>query len=106
MTRRWMLSMSILVGLTLSGCDEEKASEPSPTAAAKSDEIGVAECDEWVDKMSGCLDKMTEQERAAAEPVFKQNQEQWKKAAAEGATHLGPTCKAALEAYAQNPRCQ
>jgi len=104
--RRRMLTISVVASLLLGGCDEDKTSETSPPAPETSDKIGVAECDEWVDKMSGCLGKMTDQERAAAEPVFKQNQAQWKKAAADGATHLAPTCKAALEAYQQNPRCQ
>lgn len=90
--------------VALASCDkDETAAAEQP--AATSQGIGVAECDEYVQKMSACLAKMTEQARAGAEPAFKQNQENWKKAAAEG-VDLKPTCQAALTSVQNNALCK
>lgn len=77
-------------------------------AAATGDSVGVAECDDYLKKMESCLGKMPPEGKAAQEQAFKQSREAWKAAAAtpQGKEGLKTTCKASLDALAQNPMCK
>src|SRR5688572_21067022 len=76
--------------------------------AASGDSVGVAECDDYLTKMEACLGKMPAEAKAAQEQAFKQSREAWKQAAAtpQGKDGLKTTCKASLDALAQNPMCK
>jgi hypothetical protein len=94
------------VGMT-TGCGGGDKKEGDGAAAA-GDSVGVAECDEYLTKMEACLGKMPAEAKAAQEQAFKQSREAWKQAAAtpQGKEGLKTTCKASLDALAQNPMCK
>lgn len=76
--------------------------------AAGGDSVGVSECDEYLKQMEACLGKMPAESKAAQEQAFKQSREAWKTSAAtpQGKEGLKITCKASLDALAQNPMCK
>ena len=126
-----LLSMFVI---TLAGCEEKKKDETtSATTAPKANEpvkakpaepvkpaepaaapaaggaadTGVAECDEYINKMMKCLD--SPQYPAAAKDQAKQAFEQmktgWKQALSaspEAKASIGPACKQALDAMKQS----
>lgn len=81
--------------------EQPKPAEP----AAGAGDIGVAECDEYIKKMSECLGKMDATVKATYEQTFAQTKDAWKQAAAtpEGKAGLQAGCKAALDAMASMP---
>jgi hypothetical protein len=84
------------------------SASPAMAAAPTGDEIGVAECDEYLQKMEACAAKMPEQARAPNLISLQQSRKSWKQAASsEGSkADLKMGCQAALDAFAQNPQCK
>jgi hypothetical protein len=126
-----MKKMTILAflagGMLFIGCDDKKKDEaapaPAPSAAPAAPapaapaapaagggggDIGVAECDDYIKKMEGCLGKMPAASKAAMEQGFKASKDAWKQAAATpaGKEGLKTACKAAADALSQNPMCK
>lgn len=90
--------------------ETDTAGQPAAGEAAEApaaEQIGVAECDQYIAKMTQCLDKMPEESRAASKTALEQATTAWKQAAAteEGKAGLVNACKASLDALAQNPAC-
>ncbi len=78
--------------------EEPKKEEGKETASAE--KIGVAECDEYIQKLEICLkDKVPATSRAVFEDAMKQNRDAWKTAAAspQGKAALASGCKQALD---------
>lgn len=78
---------------------DEKSGET--TTAASGDKVGVAECDEYLEKYEKCLkDKVPEAARGSMESAMKQMRDSWKTAAAtpEAKAGLATGCKSALDA--------
>jgi hypothetical protein len=128
--RRLMLTLSLFAALGLmlgiaackkeqpaAGGDEKKEEvkkdekKEEPKAEEKKEEkkeekgggekIGVAECDEYLDKYEKCItSKVPEAGRTAMKSGMDQTREAWKKAAAtaEGKAALAAGCKTAMEA--------
>src|SRR6188474_3224685 len=94
--------ISVVLALLVVGCnkkDESKSSRP--------DSIGVDACDEYVAKWEACF--KDPKARAVAEPGFKQLRDGWKTLAGQGEIakqQLEKTCKAQIEALANNPACK
>ena len=93
-------AVALLAVLAL-GCSKK---EESGTSA---DSIGVNACDEYVKKWEVCF--KDPKARAIAEPGFKELREGWKTLAGQGdiaKQQLEKTCKAQIEALANNPACK
>lgn len=78
--------------------EDTKAEDNKETASA--DKIGVAECDEYIEKYEICLkSKVPETSRAMMKEAFEKSREAWKTAAAspQGKAALAQGCKTALE---------
>lgn len=88
--------------------EEKKAAEAAPANPAAGGDVGVAECDDYIKKMEGCMGKMPAEAKTAMEQGFKQSKDAWKQAAAtpQGKEGLKTACKAALDALANNPACK
>jgi len=106
--------------LALSGCNttktdtsdstppkktDTKPAENPTTASASGDKIGVAECDEYLDKYEACISSKAPE---AARPQLKSSMEttrkSWKEIAStpEGKSGLAMTCKTALDTTKQS----
>jgi len=106
----------VATGLLVAGCCGGSGSSGSGSgsgsgegaSAASGDSVGVAECDDYLTKLQACLGKMPAAAKPAMEQSFKQSREAWKAAAATpaGKAQLKITCKASLDALAQNPACK
>jgi hypothetical protein len=90
----------------VAACSKGSGSDGTPGAA--SDVTGVAECDEYVQKMEACLSKIPPESKASLEAGFKQAREGWKEQAtsAAGKEGLKGTCKTALDSFTANPPCK
>jgi hypothetical protein len=88
--------------------DAPKADAPKADAPAAGGDIGVAECDDYIKKMTACVDKMPAASKAAMEQGFKASKDAWKQAAStpQGKEGLKTACKAAADALASNPACK
>ena len=88
--------------------DAPKADAPKGDAPAAGGDIGVAECDDYIKKMTACVDKMPAASKAAMEQGFKASKDAWKQAAStpQGKEGLKTACKAAADALASNPACK
>ena len=64
--------------------------------------IGVAECDEYVAKMSACMAK--EPRMKAMEPGFRAQQDAWKQMAKTNTATVQANCKTALESLPHDCR--
>lgn len=76
----------------------------APDIAATGDKIGVAECDDYIEKYEACLTKnVPEQSRAMMKTSFEQTRKTWKDLAANPQTKgsLGSVCKQSKEAAKQ-----
>ena len=75
---------------------------------SKKAEVGMPEeCEEYAKKWEACY--QDPKARAAAEPGFKQLREGWKSLSEQGdiaREQLRTTCKAQIEALANNPACK
>lgn len=81
------------------------ATEQKEDAAVKTaDKIGVAECDEYIQKYEICImSKAPEAQRAMLKSTFEQSRQAWKQAAAtpQGKAALPGMCRQALETAKQ-----
>ena len=76
----------------------------TPETASSGDKIGVAECDEYIEKYEACLTKnVPEQSRALMKSSFDQTRKTWKEIAGNPQTKasLSGVCKQAKEAAKQ-----
>ena len=86
---------------------EEKKEEPAAAegggGGGGGDKIGIAECDEYIEKYTKCIsDKVPEAARAQMKDAMDQSAKAWKEAAAGPAKDgLATACKAALDAAKQ-----
>jgi len=88
--------VSGLVALMLSAC------------GSKSDSIGVAECDAYVQKLNQCADKIGGDNGAALKRFSKRMLDDWKGSASkpDEKSMLAKTCSQAIEdSKKQNPQC-
>jgi hypothetical protein len=78
--------------------DDTKAAPP-----ATSEKIGIAECDEYVEKYSKCIqEKVPEASRKSMADAMDQSVKAWKEAASgPGKAGLASACKSALDAAKQ-----
>lgn len=97
------IAIALMLGTVFAvGCDKKEEE-------ASGDKIGVAECDEYFDKMEACLGKMPAEAKGAMEEAMKGNRTAWKDAAKAGGAQkdaLKTGCKAAVDALAANPACK
>jgi hypothetical protein len=83
---------------------KEEAKEPAAEGGGGGgDKIGIAECDEYIEKYTKCIqDKVPEAARAQMKDAMDQSAKAWKEAAAGPAKDgLATACKAALDAAKQ-----
>jgi len=82
-----------------SGPATTPATTPVASTSGSSDKIGVAECDEYLDKLDTCLGKLPEPGRGIAKSSLDANRKAWHDAAAtpQGKAGLAAACKQALE---------
>jgi|SRR5215471_9734777 len=114
MLRRLPLILFALAALLLLACTKSETpntnaptantnkAAPGPTTATTSggEKIGVAECDEYLDKYEACItNHVPEAARATFNSTMKTTREQWRKLAANPTTKggLAAACKQALE---------
>ena len=119
-----LTALLLVMGVALTGCQRssedtsrpeappteapaEPAAEASPDSTAETAEIGVSECDSYLERMTACIEQMPEEAQVAARSGLTQSKAAWRQAAATeaGRTALAQSCKAALDALAQNPMC-
>ncbi len=112
----FLCSLAVIAFATV-GCDKkEGGSDPAAKTAdkggetAKKDEgkkesgsagagkIGVPACDEYVEKMTACLEKMPAASRDAVKSAFEKSIETWSKLEGPAKEALGSGCKTALDA--------
>ncbi len=82
---------------------ETKPAEAKPAAAGEN-KIGVAACDEWMEKYTKCIEaKVPEAARAQMKDAMKQTADTWKQTAStpEGKTALENACKQMIESTKQ-----
>lgn len=91
--RRTVTLLALAAGF---GCSGRSTSATGST--------GVAECDEYVTKMTACMAK--EPRMKAMEPGFRAQQDAWKQMAKTNAATVQANCKTALESVKANPSCQ
>ncbi len=80
---------------------EKPADKP---AAAGDNKVGVASCDEWMEKYTKCIDsKVPEAARAQMKDAMKQTADTWRQTAStpEGKTALENACKQMIESTKQ-----
>jgi hypothetical protein len=78
----------------------EKPADKPATAAPAGGDIGVAECDDYIKKMSDCAGKMQPEAAGPMKESMETMKKAWKDAAStpEGKTALASGCKQALDA--------
>lgn len=102
--------LALAAALTLAACQQQSAppattAAPAPKAtaapAATADSIGVAECDDYLNKYQACVEsKVPETARAMLKQSLDQTRASWRTAAAApgGKESLATACKQAREA--------
>lgn len=101
MTKNRMLLMGVAAVLA-AGCGDSGGG-----AAPAGDKVGVAECDDYLAKMSACLAKMDPAARAATEPTLAPKREAWKSGvAAGGAAKDGVRQVCAMTLESMPPECK
>ncbi len=95
-----LFSLCLVVGALMLACGGGSDNTANTGTTASGDKIGVAECDEYIQKVEACL---TAKVPAAAQATYKQSLDTmrttWKKAAEtpQGKAALAQGCKAALD---------
>jgi hypothetical protein len=79
---------------------DKPADKPAAAPAAGGGDIGVAECDDYIKKMSDCSGKMQPEAAGPMKESMETMKKAWKDAAStpEGKTALASGCKQALDA--------
>ena len=105
-----VLSLGLVFGVAACGDKKEggaaptktdTAAKPADTAAAPAGgDIGVAECDEYIKKMTECSTKMAPEAAGPMKESMETMKKAWKDASGtpEGKTALASGCKQALDA--------
>jgi hypothetical protein len=80
--------------------DSDKSDKKDEASGGSGDKVGVAACDEFIDKYEKCLGKMPAAAKPAQEEAMKQMRAGYKQAASTpaGKATLEETCKQQLEA--------
>jgi len=91
--------MVVLVGLLAALLACKKSAKKSEATSSGGDQIGVAECDDFLTKYEKCAQGAPAAARPALEQTIKQMRENWKTAAQNPAAKaaLAVGCKQALE---------
>ncbi len=95
-----LFSLCLLVGTLMLACGGGADNANGGGTTASGDKVGVAECDEYIQKYEACLNGKVP---AAAQATYKQSLDTmrttWKKAAEtpQGKAALAQGCKTALE---------
>src|SRR5215218_4372359 len=99
-----LFSLCLSVGALMLACgggdSANTASTNGGTTTASGDKIGVAECDEYIQKYEACVNsKVPEAMRASIKGSMETARKMWKDAAAtpQGKAGLATACKQALE---------
>jgi len=98
-----LFSLCLSVGALMLACGgggTENANANGGTTTASGDKIGVAECDEYIQKYEACVNsKVPEAMRASIKGSMETARKMWKDAAAtpQGKAGLATACKQALE---------
>ena len=99
-----MMGIVLACGLVfgVAACGEKKAdtaAKPADPAPAAGD-VGVAECDEYIKKMTDCAGKMAPEASGPMKESMETMKKAWKDASStpEGKTALASGCKQALDA--------
>ena len=107
MLRRILPILFIFGSLFLFSCTKQDAPAnnaggpaTTPVASSGGTKVGVAECDEYFDKMDSCLGKLSEAARGTVKASLDANRKAWHDAAAtpQGKASLAAACKQATEA--------
>jgi hypothetical protein len=80
--------------------DKKPEDKPAAAAPAAGGDIGVAECDDYIKKMTDCAGKMQPEAAGPMKESMETMKKAWKDAAStpEGKTALASGCKQALDA--------
>jgi hypothetical protein len=91
--------MVVLVGLLAALMACKKFAKRGEASSSGGDQVGVAECDEFLGKYQKCLQGVPAVARPAMEQTIKQMRENWKQAAQDPAAKAGlaMACKQAME---------
>jgi len=84
--------------------ETKPAEAPAAAPAAGGDKIGVAACDEWMEKYTKCInDKVPEAARQQMKDAMKQTTDTWKQTAStpEGKQALENACKQMIDSTKQ-----
>ncbi len=108
-----LLALALTVGISLLGCSKKPPvsdDEATPTARAATvapgESVGIAECDEYLQKYKACL-KRSGSRAAGSLQAFKAQRESYRIAAGtpEGKAGLPATCRAKIEQLAADKAC-
>lgn len=98
------LKQMMLIALALLALGACKKADQTSSAPVSGDKVGVAECDEYIEKYQKCIgDKVPEAARDMLKSTFETAIKSWKEAAQtpEGKASLATACKTALDAAKQ-----
>jgi hypothetical protein len=101
--RNVIVGLLVVCGLFVVGCKKKHHG-----GGAGHENIGVAECDEYITKYQACVEKMPATSKSTAEAGFKAQIQAWKASSAtpEGKAALKTGCKITLDSLATNPLCK
>jgi hypothetical protein len=91
--------LSLIIAIGLMGCGGAKTADNTKTAST-GDKIGVAECDEYIEKYEACLnEKVPEAQKATFKSSLDTMRKSWKDAASTpaGKDAMKTGCKSALD---------
>lgn len=98
----------LLAASAVAGCSKSGAEEKDENVATSNEPLGVAECDDYMQRMSDCIDKMPSEGRTVHETGLKKTREAWREAlkAPNGKETLKAVCQTALREVANGPACK
>lgn len=74
-------------------------------AAEEEVKLGVAACDEYVARMTACIQLMSPERRAPAEAALKANKASWQDSLARSEQGLAQACESSLMSLRADPQC-
>jgi hypothetical protein len=95
--------------VALTGCDKggDKAEGGDKKEGSSGDSIGIKECDDYIAKMSKCLDNMDDAAKGPAKDALEQSKKAWAEAAkGPGKDTLKTTCAEIAKTLDANPACK
>ena len=84
------------------GTDKTETADKGDDKGGSAGKTGVKECDEYIEKMTACLDKMPAASRDAVKQAFDKSVEAWSKMEGAAKDALAQGCKSALDAAKQS----